>query len=166
VAVDRADVVEAELLEQRAREHHALHVLLERLGELVHGTHLREHFLAAAPHGVVQAARQDLREVVVQRADRLADRHLVVVQDHEEVRALRVVERLEGHAGAHRAVADHRDDVPILVHEPGRDRHPSAAEIDVDECAVPNVSYSDSLRRGKARRPFPLRSLLIARGGR
>ena len=39
---------------------------------------------------------------------------------------------------------------------------PSAAEIDVDECAVPNVSYSLSLRRGKPEGPSAIRSRLIA----
>jgi hypothetical protein len=37
VAVDRADVVEAELLEDRARHDHALGVLLEALGQLEQG---------------------------------------------------------------------------------------------------------------------------------
>ncbi len=36
VAVDRADVVEAELLEQRARRDHALHVLLGAAREVQH----------------------------------------------------------------------------------------------------------------------------------
>ncbi len=36
VAVDRADVVEAEFLEQRARHHHALGMFLELLGQLEH----------------------------------------------------------------------------------------------------------------------------------
>ena len=38
---------------------------------------------------------------------------------------------------------------------------PSAAEIDVLECAVPNVSYSDSLRRGKPEMPSCWRSECI-----
>jgi hypothetical protein len=39
---------------------------------------------------------------------------------------------------------------------------PSAAEIEVDECAVPNVSYSLSERRGKPDGPPAIRNLLIA----
>ena len=39
---------------------------------------------------------------------------------------------------------------------------PSAAEIEVDECAVPKVSYSDSLRRGKPEMPPYWRSPAIA----
>ena len=40
---------------------------------------------------------------------------------------------------------------------------PSAAEIDVDECAVPKVSYSLSLRRGKPDGPPAWRSRPISR---
>src|SRR4051795_12937368 len=39
---------------------------------------------------------------------------------------------------------------------------PSAAEIDVDECAVPNVSYSLSVRRGNPDGPPAIRNRLIA----
>ncbi len=39
---------------------------------------------------------------------------------------------------------------------------PSAAEIDVDECAVPKVSYSLSERRGKPDGPPAIRSRAIA----
>ena len=39
---------------------------------------------------------------------------------------------------------------------------PSAAEIDVDECAVPNVSYSLSSRFGNPDGPPAWRSLAIA----
>ena len=38
---------------------------------------------------------------------------------------------------------------------------PSAAEIDVDECAVPKASYSLSSRLGKPARPPYMRSVLI-----
>jgi len=43
-----------------------------------------------------------------------------------------------------------------------RDRHAEAAEIEVDECAVPNVSYSDSARRGNPEMPPNCRSVAIA----
>jgi hypothetical protein len=39
---------------------------------------------------------------------------------------------------------------------------PSAAEIDVELCAVPNVSYSLSTRRGNPEGPPHCRSLCIA----
>ena len=38
---------------------------------------------------------------------------------------------------------------------------PSAAEMDVDECAAPNGSYSLSLRLVKPDRPPPWRSVLM-----
>ena len=125
VAVDRADVVEAEFLEQRAGQHHPLHVLFPALGELLHRRDLRQHFLAAAAHRVVEARREQAREVAVERADRLRDRHLVVVQHDEEVRmrGAGIVERLERHPRAHRAVADHRDDAPVLPAALRGDRH-------------------------------------------
>jgi hypothetical protein len=56
----------------------------------------------------------------------------------------------------HRAVADHRDD-PAPT-SPARSRataKPSPAEIEVEECAAPNGSYSLSLRlvKPRGRRP-------------
>jgi len=39
---------------------------------------------------------------------------------------------------------------------------PSAAEIDVDECAVPNVSYSLSTRRGNPEGPSAWRNFAMA----
>jgi hypothetical protein len=38
---------------------------------------------------------------------------------------------------------------------------PSAAEIEVEECAVPKASYFDSLRRGKPEMPSIMRSRAI-----
>jgi hypothetical protein len=58
-------------------------------------------------------------------ADRRADGHLVVVEDDQQIGVERaaVVERLEGHAGAERAVADDGDDLPALALELGGDGH-------------------------------------------
>ena len=39
---------------------------------------------------------------------------------------------------------------------------PRAAEIEVEECAVPNVSYLDSMRRGKPEMPSIMRRRDIA----
>ena len=53
VAVDRADVVEAEFLEQGAGHHHALDVLFGALGEFQHRRHTLQHLSrcrAASPH--------------------------------------------------------------------------------------------------------------------
>jgi hypothetical protein len=60
-----------------------------------------------------------------QRADRRRDRHVVVVEDDDQARIHRagVVHRLIGHAGGHRAVADHGDDVVLLAVEIAGHRH-------------------------------------------
>ena len=123
VAVDRADIVEAEFLEQRARKHHALDVLFSAFRQFVQRTEFCEHFLAAAAHRVVGPRCQHLCEVLVDCADRFGDRHVVVVQNHEQIRAFGVVQRFERHACAHRAVADDRDDVPLRAAELCGDRH-------------------------------------------
>ena len=57
---------------------------------------------------------KDARACAAKCADVLADRHLVVVEDDRHVRlgdVAAVVQRLERHAGGHRAVADHGDDL-------------------------------------------------------
>ena len=83
------------------------------------------HLLAAFANLVQRAARHQAREHLGQRADVLADRHLVVVQDHEQVGldVAAVVERLERHARGHRAVADHGDDLALVALALRRDRH-------------------------------------------
>ena len=62
-------------------------------------------------------ARPEAGEVARHRPHGRGDRHLVVVEDHDELRAERagVVHRLVGHARRHRPVADHRDGVPALA---------------------------------------------------
>ena len=116
VAVDRPDVVEAELLEHRGRDHHALRVLLELLRELEQRRRDAEHLAADVLRGRVELAAHQPRQVLVERADRRRDRHVVVVEDHEQVGVghhAGVVQRLVGHAGRHRAVADHRDALAV-----------------------------------------------------
>ena len=125
VAVDRADVVEAELLEQRGRHHQALGLLLEALGELEQMRSLGQHLLADLLGRRIEAPAHQLGQVTVQRPHRRADRHVIVVQDHQQlaVEHAGVVERLEGHAGGHRAVADDGDRLPVLALLAGRHRH-------------------------------------------
>jgi hypothetical protein len=125
VPVDRPDVVEAEFLEQRGGHHHALGLLLQALGEFEQRRHGPQHALAHVARLGVELAAHELGEVAVERAHGRADAHVVVVEDHEQVGVghARVVERLEGHAGGHRAVADHRDGVAVLALLLGRQRH-------------------------------------------
>ena len=113
VAVDGPHVVEAQLLEQRAAGHQAASVLLGPLDSML--DHPRES-LRRVPRDVADRAvalrGDEPREISAHRADRRGDRHLVVVEDHDEagVHRARVVQALVRHAPGERAVADDRDD--------------------------------------------------------
>ena len=126
MAVQRADVVEAELLEQRAAGHHAAGVLLGLLGRLgERPRHEARELLGDVAEGQVGLRGDHPRQIVVHRAGGGRDRHVVVVQDHDQagVHGAGVVHRLVGHAGAHRAIADHRDHVEVVAGEIARGRH-------------------------------------------
>ena len=58
-------------------------------------------------------------------ADIGRDRHIIVVEDHQQVGAFsaRVIEGLEGHARGQAAVADDRHRAPLRAGSGGRDRH-------------------------------------------
>ena len=63
VAVDRADVVEAELLEDRARHDHALGMLLEAARQLEQRRRVLQHLLGAVARGGVELAAHQARQV-------------------------------------------------------------------------------------------------------
>ena len=116
VAVDRAHVVEAELLEQGAAGHHAAGVFLGPPGRRSPSAWAaRGHLLGRPRAGPVGLRRQQPREIGAHGADRRRDRHVVVVQDNDQPRAhgAGVVHRLVGHARGHRAVTDHGDDIVV-----------------------------------------------------
>ncbi len=133
VAVERADVAEAELFEDHGR-------LLRRAHE-VHRADLRafdrllrsaaqrdalEHLSSGAAYEVRKRLAAKHGKVRGDRADVRGDRHLVVVEDHDEL-ALQspgVVERLVGEAAGQRAVAEHGEDLLIAAGEVARQRHP------------------------------------------
>ena len=73
-------------------------------------------------------AGNEPRQIGAHRADRRRDRHVVVVEDDDQPRIHRagIVHRLIGHAGGHRAVADHGDDVVLAAGEVARHRHAEA----------------------------------------
>ena len=100
-------------------------MLLGAPRELMHRRHLGQHFLAAAAHRVVQPRRQHSGQVLIERANRLADRHVVVVEDHQQIGAADagVVQCLEGHARAHCPIADHGDRAAILALQFRRNGH-------------------------------------------
>ena len=115
VPIDRAEVGEAQLLEQRGRHQHALGVLFQLAGQLVHGRHHRQHLAGHVTCLHDRPGRQRARQIVVHRPHGRRDRHVVVVQDDQQVHVPHhagIVERLEGHAGAHGTIADHRHVAP------------------------------------------------------
>ena len=107
---------------QRMNVHHDGMVDILHLGE---GPDQRVHVVALLHIPVVQAEGVEdigLRSAArraqpgqrpVHAAEILGDRHFVVVEHDDEIAALlgRIVQPLERHAGAQRAVADHRDHI-------------------------------------------------------
>ena len=116
MAVDRADVIEAQFLEEGAAGEQASRVFLGALGGALQAPgevlgELAGHFAQAE-----EAVRgHQAREIGAHGTDRGCDGHFVVVQHDDEARAAGagVVHRLVGHAGAHGAVTDDGDDMVL-----------------------------------------------------
>ena len=125
VPVDRADVVEAELLEQRGGHHHAFGVFFQPLGQLEQGRCIFQHILGPGLGRRVKTPAHELGQVAVERPHGRADRHVVVVQDHQQLALFdaRVVQRLESHAGRHGAIANHRNRMARFAFLAGRHGH-------------------------------------------
>ena len=133
MAVDRADIVEAEFFEQRAAGEHAADVFLGALGGAFQAPgEFLGHAAGDFAQGQEALAADDARQIGAHGADRGGDRHFVVVQHDDEAgpAGASIVHGFVGHAGAHRAIADDRDHVTVgmavqLVGdreaEPGRD---------------------------------------------
>ena len=126
MAVDHADIVEAELLEQGAAGDEAAGELFRLQRPLFQefGQPLG-HLLADVAQRQESRARQQPGQVIRHGADRRRDRHLVVVEDDDQPPVARagIVHGLVGHAGRHRAVADHGDDVVVAPRHVAGDRH-------------------------------------------
>jgi hypothetical protein len=130
-------------------------MLLDAVGELQRIRDRGQHLLAGAARGVEGAAGEQACQVLVERAHRRRDRHVVVVEDDQQVGVghAGVVERLEGHAGGHGAVADDGDDVLLLALVRVRHGHAQRGRDRGRRVAVPKVSYGLSSRRGKPETP-------------
>ena len=126
VAVDRPDIEEAELLEHRAAGPEAARKFLRALGLFVEelGQVLGELFHALADRPIRAAGHQP-RQIGRHGACRRRNRHVVIVEDHDQALVTRagIVHRLICHAGRHGAVADHADDVMFLALEIARHCH-------------------------------------------
>ena len=127
VAVDRAVVLEAELLEEDVRNHQVLHPLLDpahELPRLATGGKLAEEVPDLALELAVSGRRRELREIPRDGAHVGRDRHRVVVQHDEDVRArdAGLVQPLVREPARERAVSDHRDHRVLLASEIARAR--------------------------------------------
>ena len=120
VAVDRADVLQPEVLEHALWGDDVLDALLHAVqgleDRLTDDWGPAEHLLAPLEKPLVAARGPQRREVVGEAADRRRVRPLVVVHDDDEAPALvrgDVVDRLPRHATGQRPVPDDRDDVAV-----------------------------------------------------
>ena len=115
VAVERARVPHAEVLEERRRlEHlaHGGHEPVDALLELVTDhRHLVEHAVEARAVAEVGGVEAQAGEAVAELRHGGGVAATVVVEDDDRLLAgvAEVVQALEGHAAGERAVADHRD---------------------------------------------------------
>ncbi len=124
--IDWTDIIEAELLEQRAAGPEASCIFLGARGATLPGLgqDLGE-LLRPVAELLIGLAGYEARKIGAHGADRGRDRHIVVVEDDDQARIHRasIIHRLIGHAGAHGAVADDRDHVVLLAGEVAGDRH-------------------------------------------
>ena len=129
MAVDRPDIIKAQLFKQGAASHDIAgqmfgppRRLLDRLRENL--GHALRHMTKAA----ILLGRDQPRQMRAHRADRRRNRHIVVVQNDDQPAFGRagIVHRLIGHARAHRPVADHRDDLVVAALQIARHRHAEA----------------------------------------
>ena len=81
--INRADVIEAKLLKQRGRCHHAFGGFLKPLGQLKQGRRAFEHRFASVFGGGIKLTAHELGQVAIQSTHRRADAHVVVVQNNQ-----------------------------------------------------------------------------------
>jgi len=118
VPVDRADVIEAQFFEQSPAGHHAAGEFFRLADGVMHpAAQLFHGARGEAADAEILGARNHARKVGRKPAHRRRDRHVVIIEYYDKpiARLRGVVHRFVGHAGAHRAVTDHRDPAPRLA---------------------------------------------------
>ncbi|CDN43885.1 hypothetical protein BN871_DS_00300 [Paenibacillus sp. P22] len=129
VAVDRTEIMESELLEQDAAHQQIFDAVLEPLRRLRQLAADRGDFLEKGLQLflrlLVMPVRADPAEILMHRSDIRGDRHLVVIQDDDQVFLFvaDMVHRFERHAAGKGAVADDRDDLVAAALQIPRQRH-------------------------------------------
>ena len=119
VPVDRADIVEAQFLEQRAAGEEGAGEFLGAACRLVQeGGEFGDHGLGRLAGAAIDRAGDQTGQVGPQGAGGGSDGHVIVVKNDNEARVHGpcIVHRLIGHAGRHRTVADDGNDIARLFH--------------------------------------------------
>jgi hypothetical protein len=100
-------------------------MLLRTARKFPHRRHLAQHLLAAFAQVRVHASRERAGEVVGERPDVLGNRHVIVVQNDQEIRrqGAGMVERFKCHARGQRSIADDCNHRAVLPGVRGRHRH-------------------------------------------
>ena len=128
VAVDRAEIVEAELLEPDVAEHHRLEAVLDPVHDPVEEREAERaaNLLGDVLRTVVAYARREATKPLRDAPGRLRYRHVVVVKDDDKplCRRRAVVERLETRAVRKRRVAYDGDDMLLAAAPVARGREP------------------------------------------
>ena len=100
MAIDRPGVGESQFFKNRMRLNQVLGLFLQVLGQCKQRRCIAQHLLTQFFGLGIKAPAHQLSQVMVQGAHRRADRHVVVVQNDQQVigAVARVVHRLVGHA--------------------------------------------------------------------
>ena len=108
MAIHRADVVETQLFKNSGEAGGAARLRFDLLGQFAQRRSHLQYNLAGLAHRRIKGDAEQLAQVAVQRTHGRADRHVVVVEDHQHAgfADTGVVHGLVGHARRHRAVAD------------------------------------------------------------
>ena len=127
--IDGADIGKAQFLKHRPADGHALQHFLGPAR--AHLDRLRQEAHGALGHGLQLLKRAfgvKPRQIAGQRAGGRRNRHLVIVQDHEQPLAQMagIVQRLKRHASRHRAIADHGNRIARIAAQLARHGEPQS----------------------------------------
>ena len=123
VAVNRADVIETEFFKHGRGRDHALGVFLHAFGDFLESGRVLQHFFGGLFGVGVKTPGQQFCEVIVERTDRFRNRHVVVVQNDDDIFAADIVHRFKRHARRDGTIADDGNRLPLDAGDSRRHRH-------------------------------------------
>ncbi len=126
MAINRADVVEAEFLKEGAGYNHSLDMFFNTAGKFQHAGYIGQNLATCTTCRIESAAGKQTCQVFIHAANRRRNRHIVVIEDHQQigVKRPRIIQCLESLAGRHGAVTDNGDHSPFFIFVSGGNRHP------------------------------------------